>query len=290
MPRRLTRGAFLTAAALLLALPAPARPASAQKPSGSEAQAGAQKPSGSGAQTGAQDTEQAKAALHEMSAALTSARSLQFKVRSLIPMQVKGGDWVTLLGAATVTREGNDKLSVETGGDLFPFKLLYDGKTVTAFAPDKKIYAQQDAPGTIDAMLEQAAKRGQAAFVFADLVSADPYASMTRGLKSARVVGTSTVDGVETRHLAVHGQKLDWEVWIATSDRLPRLVTLTDIAEARKPTQTVQLSDWKVDPSLPADAFSFNAPADAMKVPFQSPEQRREMAAARRGPQPASGR
>jgi hypothetical protein len=274
MPRRRTPGAFVLAGALLLSRPAPALSASAEKPPGA-------------AHAGAEQTEQAKAALREMSTALASARTLKFKVRSLIPMQVAGGDWITLVGAASVMREGNDKLSVETSGDLFPFKLIFDGKTVTAFAPEKKVYAQKEAPSTIDAMLGQLARRSETAFVFGDLVSADPYASMTKGLKSARVVGTSTVDGVETQHVAVHGQKLDWEIWIGTNDRLPRLVTLTDVAQARKPTQTVQLSEWALDQAPASDAFSFKAPADAMKVPFQNPEQRREKAAARRGPPPA---
>jgi hypothetical protein len=282
MARCFAPGAFLITGALLLALPAHARAASAQKPS-----AAAQESSKAGAETPAQQTEAARAALREMSAALTAAKTLQFRIRNLIPMQVAGGDWITLVGEASVKREGQNRLSVESGGDLFPFKLLYDGKTVTAFAPDKNMYAQREAPGTIDAMLEQAASKGEAAFVFADLVVSDPYAAMTKGLKSAKVVGTSTLDGVETRHLAVHGQKVDWEIWIATTDHLPRLVTITDIAEARKPTQAVQLSGWAVDQAIPADAFSFNAPADVMQVPFRSPEQRK--ASARHGPA-ASGR
>jgi hypothetical protein len=284
---------LLLAGALSLALPAgptharsagakpAADPGAEPHPSG----ASGHQPSGATARTSAEATEEAKAALREMGTRLASATTLQFKVRSLIPMKGPGGEWITIVGQAGVMREGRDKLFVGTGGDLFAFDLIFDGKTVTAFSAAKKIYAQREAPGTIDAMLERAAKDGEAAFVFADLVSADPYAAMTRGLQSARVVGTSTVDGIETEHLAVHGQKLDWEIWIGTHDRLPRLVTLTDISEARKPTQTVQLSDWTLNQAIPPDAFSFNAPADAMKVPFHSPGQLK--AAARRGPQPA---
>lgn len=213
------------------------------------------------------------AALKEMSTALASAKTLRFKARSFVPMKDASGSWITLIGAASVMREGKDKLSVETGGDLFPFRFYFDGKTVTAFAPNEKLYAQKDAPGTIDQVLDQAAKRGEATFVFADLVSSDPYTTMTKGLQSATVVGTSTVDGVETQHLAVHGKKLDWEVWIGTKDRLPRMVTLTDLADARKPTQTVQLSEWALDQALPSDAFTFNAQAGATKVPFRDPRQ-----------------
>ncbi len=226
--------------------------------------------------------EQAMAALKEMSTTLSSAKTLRFKVRNLVPMKAASGAWITLVGGGSVMREGQDKLFVETSGDLYPFLFYFDGKTVTAFAPEAKVYAQKDAPGTIDAVLDRAAKNGETAFVFADLVSADPYAAMTKGLQSAVVVGTSTVDGVETQHLAVHGKAMDWEIWIGTKDRLPRLVTLTDIGDARKPTQTVQLSEWALDESLPADAFAFAKPADATQIPFRSPTQ--AMAAARRTP------
>jgi hypothetical protein len=215
--------------------------------------------------------EQAMAALKEMSDTLAGAKTMRFKIRNLVPLKASSGDWITLLGAATVMREGTNQLFVETGGDLFHFRLYYDGKTVTAFAPQEKIYAQKDAPGSIDETLTGAANRGEVAFVFADLVSSDPYAAMTKGLLSASVVGTSTVDGVETQHLAVHGKGVDWEIWIGTNDRLPRLVTITDIHDARKPTQTVQLSDWQLGGNLPADTFSFTAPEGATKVAFRNP-------------------
>jgi hypothetical protein len=222
-------------------------------------------------------------ALREMSTKLASAKTVRFEVRNLLPVKIGTGDWITLVGAGSVLRQGNDKLFVETGGDLYPFRLYYDGKSVTAFAPKDNLYARRDAPGTIDEVLDRAAKKGEVTFAFGDLVSADPYAAMTKGIQSATLVGTSTVDGVETQHLAVHGKAMDWEIWIGTKDRLPRLVTLTDVADARKPTHTMQLSGWALDESLPADTFSFEAPANAVEVPFRDP---RQMMAARR---PAGG-
>ncbi len=247
-----------------------------------EGQEKEQTPTGAAQAKAPAKEEQAMAALKEMGTTLSSAKTLRFKVRNLVPMKTASGTWITLVGGGSVMREGQDKLFVETSGDLYPFRFYFDGKTVTAFAPEDKVYAQRDAPGTIDTALERAAKNGETAFVFADLVSADPYAAMTKDLQSAVVVGTSTVDGVETQHLAVHGKAMDWEIWIGTRDRLPRMVTLTDIRDARKPTHTVLLSEWALDESLPPDTFSFAKPDDATQIPFRSPTQ--AMAAARRTP------
>lgn len=268
----LTRAA-LVAGALSFAFAAAPAPA---PPQGPEA-----RPSGAPAAKTPTTKEEALATLKEMSTTLSSAKTMRFKVQNLVPMKAPSGDWVTLSGGATVMRDGRNKLSAETSGDLFPFRLYFDGKTVTAFAAEKNMYAQQDSPGTIDDMLTRAAKRGELVFVFADLVSSDPYAAMTRGVQNAFVVGTSTIDGVETRHLLVHSKLVDWEIWIGTQDRLPRLVTITDTREARKPTQIVRLSDWALDASLPTDAFAFTAPTGATQVPFRDP--RKAMAAGRRG-------
>jgi hypothetical protein len=215
----------------------------------------------------------ATAALQEMSRTLASAPSLRFRVRSLRPMKLEDGRWITLVGDSTVSRQGKDRLRVDTGGDFFPFQLYYDGKTLTAYAPEKRVYAQDQAPGTIDDALARAEKRGEATFEFRDLLSSDPYKRMSQGLVNAMVVGTSTVDGAETQHLAVHGKKLDWEIWIGKTDHLPRMVTLTDLADARKPTQTALFTNWEVGGAIPADAFTFNAPTDASKVPFRDPRQ-----------------
>jgi hypothetical protein len=267
------RGVFLLAG-LSLALVA----------GGASARAASPAASGGAARPSADDTAQARAVLRETSTALREARTLRFEVRSLVPVRSPDGGWITLSGVAKVTRSGRDKLFVETGGDLYHYQLFFDGKAVTAFAPEAKAFARKPAPGTTDEMLQQAERNGEAAFLFADLVSADPYAAMTSGLVSAHVVGLSTLDGVETRHVAVHGQKLDWEIWIGTQDRLPRMVTLTDPSDAHRPTKVVRLSEWAVNQEIPADTFAFNAPADAIQIPFHKPEQLR--AAARRGATP----
>lgn len=256
---RSTRAALLAAAAAVL-LARPVR--------------GEDQASGGGGTGGSASSSPAEAALQQMSRTLASAPTMRFNVRTLRPVKLEDGRWITLVGGAAVTREGKDKLRVETSGDFYHFQLYFDGTTLTAYAPGDRIYAQEGAPETIDDVLARAESRGQAAFEFRDLISADPYSAMTRGLMSAVVVGTSTVEGVETQHIAVHASTMDWEIWIGTGDHLPRMVTITDLGDARKPTDTLLLSDWTVGGAIPAEAFTFVAPSDATRVPFRDPRQR----------------
>jgi hypothetical protein len=258
---------LVLAGALWAALPLEQARAAAQPPPGG---APAQPGGAAGAQATSRD-ERAIAPLKEMSKALSSAKTLRFKTRSLLPFKLASGEWVTLVGSASVMRQGKEKLFVETGGDLFHYRLYFDGKAVTAFAPKEKMYAEKPAPGTIDEMLQQAARRGEASFLFSDLLTSDPYTEMADGLEKATIVGTSVVDGVETQHVAVVAKDLDWEAWIGAKDRLPRMVTLTDKRDARKPTHTVMFSDWAVDAKLPADAFTFRPPTGSTRVPFRDP-------------------
>ena len=44
------------------------------------------------------------------------------------------------------------------------------------------------------------------------MLLADPYAAMTCGMRDAMFVGKTTLDGVETDHLAFKGKNLDWQV------------------------------------------------------------------------------
>jgi hypothetical protein len=105
--RRIPRTALFAAALVL----APALAAAAERARGQAATPG-------GPAKVQRTDEQAMAALREMSTTLAAARTLRFEVQSLLPIRIGGGDWITLVGAGSVLREGTDRLFIETGGDL----------------------------------------------------------------------------------------------------------------------------------------------------------------------------
>ena len=71
--------------------------------------------------------------------------------------------------------------------------------------------------------------------------------------------------------LAFSGAGVDWEIWIGTKDKLPRLMIVHYRGGERQPTFTATFSDWKLGAPIPAQTFNANIPKDAVKIEFKLP-------------------
>ncbi|MDM0108005.1 DUF2092 domain-containing protein [Variovorax sp. J22R24] len=214
--------------------------------------------------------ERALALLRGMSDTLAGAKTLSFKVRGIVPAPSPTGQFVSLLASSRVVMQRPDKLFVEARGDLFPSDSFYDGKSVTVVTADRKFYAQRDAAGgAIEALMQGLQPGSDATAPFLDLLVADPYAFLTKDLASAFWVGRTAIGGVRTEHLAFTAPGLDWEVWIGTADKLPRLMVVSYRSGERQPTFTVELSEWKLNAPIPAKTFSAAIPPGAAKLEFK---------------------
>ena len=210
--------------------------------------------------------------LKGMSDTLAKAQTMNFKVRSLIPFSTPSGQQISLFGTSRVAMQRPDKLFVETRGELFPHKLYFNGKTVTAIGIEKKFYTQQTtSASTIEALIEKEHPGSDALAPFVDLLVADPFARLTKDLSSALLVGQSTLDAVNTDHLAFSGGGVDWEIWIGTKDKLPRLMIVHYLGGERQPTFTATFSDWKLGAPIAASTFNAIIPKDAVKIEFKHP-------------------
>lgn len=213
---------------------------------------------------------QALTLLQGMSDTLGKAHTVSFKLRGLVPLAAPTGQYINLLASTRVVMQRPDKLFVEARGDLFPSDLYYNGKTVTAVGREKHFYAQRDAAAdTIDAVIAKRFPASTALASFADLIVADPYASLTKDLTTAFVVGQSTLAGVATDHLAFTAKGIDWEIWIGAKDKLPRLMVVSYRDSERQPTFTVEFSDWKLNAPVAAQTFNAVIPKDAVKIEFK---------------------
>jgi len=221
--------------------------------------------------------------LKKMSDTLSEAKTVSFQARSMVPVRTPDGVWINLYGTSRVVMQGPDKLFASTAGDFAPYDFYFDGKTITAFAPNKNLYAVKAAPATIDAMIEEAYQKEGRSFPYADILVSEPYTVLTKGVTRAYYVGQSTIrplagaGGVKTDHLVFSHEGVQWQIWIDTNDHLPRMVCATYLDSEGEPSYTVEFGDWKLNEPVGPKTFIFSNASQAAKVEFRNPFQGRRM-------------
>jgi hypothetical protein len=222
--------------------------------------------------------------LRAMSGALTGASSMSFTAVATYESPTSIGPPLAFSTTSEVLLQRPNKLRVITRGDAKPSEYYYDGKTLTAFAPSENLVAVTPAPPTIDAMLEGAFKNAAIYFPFADVLGTDPFKNITEGLTKAFYVGPSTsVGGTTTDMVAVASDELFMQIWIGADDKLPRRLRAMYRGDPLLLRHQVDLSNWKLDPVVAAEAFASVNAANAKRIPFAMPQPPATAARARAG-------
>ena len=214
----------------------------------------------------------ALAILKASSDRLAAAHTLAFTAVETYESPSRQGHPLVFVNKSEVTLQRPDKLRVITPGDGPASEFYYNGKTMTAFAPAENLIAVADAPPTIDAAMEAAYRLHGTYFPFDDLIVADPYKDMAEGLKLAYYIGQSHIVGDTTTDMVAYVDNgVFIEIWIGVEDKLPRLIHAVYLDDPAQLRHNLLLSDWKLDLSVPADAFAPANAAGAKHIPFAHP-------------------
>jgi len=204
---------------------------------------------------------------------LASARSMSFTAVVTYENPSRLGPPLAYTTSSEVTLQRPDKLRVITAGDGPASEFYYDGKTMTAFAPAENLLAVADAPPTIDAALKAAYDAAAIYFPFTDLVVADPYKEIGEGLILAFYIGQSrVVGGVTTDMIAYANSDVFVQAWIGVEDRLPRMVRAIYRADPSRLRNQLEITSWRLDPAVPADAFTPANTGSALRIAFARPD------------------
>jgi hypothetical protein len=204
---------------------------------------------------------------------LAGAKTMSFTAVVTYESPDRTGEPLAYMTLAQVAMQRPNKLKVITLGDGPRSDFYYDGTTVQAYEPAAKLLATVKAPDNIDDMLRAAYEYASIYFPFADVIVSDPYEVISDNLRVAFVVGKSmVVGGVPTDIVVLVGKYVHVQLWIGSDDKLPRMARAIFVGDPSHYRHTVQFSDWKIDPALPADTFAFTPPADAARVPFARPD------------------
>jgi hypothetical protein len=210
--------------------------------------------------------------LKATSAKLAAAKAMSFTATVGYEYPSKLGPPLVYTTRYDVLMQRPDKLRIISPGDGPVSEFYYDGKTMTAYAPVENLAAVAPAPPTVDGALAAAYKNAAIFYPFMDLVAADPYAALTNGAILAFYIGQSmSVGGVKTDVLAWANNDVFLQIWIGAEDKLPRRVRAMYAADPLALHHELELSNWQLDPVVPADAFASAKAQAAGKMAFAAP-------------------
>uniref|UniRef100_B8HV50 Periplasmic protein-like protein n=1 Tax=Cyanothece sp. (strain PCC 7425 / ATCC 29141) TaxID=395961 RepID=B8HV50_CYAP4 len=215
----------------------------------------------------------AMAILKAMGDRLAAARTLTFTSIATYESPSRLGPPLAYTTTSQVTLQRPDKLQVITPGDGSASEFYYNGKTMVAYAPVKNLVAIADAPPTIDAALKMAYQLAAIYFPFTDVVVANPYKDMVDGLRLAFYIGESKViDQTTTDMVAIANDRVFAQIWIGTTDKLPRMIRAVYKDDPLRLRHQVAFSNWQLDGTISADAFASSRANSATRIPFKSPD------------------
>jgi hypothetical protein len=158
-----------------------------------------------------------------------------------------------------------DKLRATRTGGYRDVEVVSDGKLVTVSDKDTKNYAQIEAAGTADQLIEVLREQHGVVAPGADLLLPNAFDVMMADVVEGAVIGKGVIDGVECDHLAFRNADTDWQIWIESGAKpIPRKYVITSKGIAEAPQYTLRIKEWKTD--VPADAFAFKPDQSAKKI------------------------
>jgi hypothetical protein len=149
-----------------------------------------------------------------------------------------------------------DKLRATRTGGYRDVEIVFDGKMLTVNNKDGKDYAQIEAAGTAEELIDVLREKHGVVAPGADLLLSNVFNVMMADVVEAVVIGKGVIDGVECDHLAFRNVETDWQIWIESGAKpIPRKYVITSKGIGEAPQYTLRIKDWKTD--VPADAFAF---------------------------------
>jgi hypothetical protein len=160
-----------------------------------------------------------------------------------------------------------DKIHVARTGGYADVELVSDGKTATLYGKNLGAYAQIEAPGSIDKLVDHLRDTYFMALPGADLLLSNVYTELMKDVVSAKHIGRGVIGGVECEHLAFRNPEVDWQLWVEVGAKpVPRKYVITSKAVTGAPQYTLRLDNWKTDTKPKPELFTFKPPAGTQKV------------------------
>lgn len=209
----------------------------------------------------------ARSLFKAMSDYMAAQTAISFDYDSTLEVVTREGQKLGLASSGAVTLARPDKLRATRTGGFADVEMVFDGATLTLVARNLNAYAQIEAPGSVDQLIDTLRDTYHRPLPAADLLLSNVNDALMPLVTDVKDLGSGVIGGVECDHLAFRTEEIDWQIWIAHGDQpYPCRFVVTSSKVAGAPQYTIDVSDWKAGSDVAAADFAFAPPADAAKV------------------------
>ena len=188
----------------------------------------------------------AKSILKAMADYVSSQKTIELTFDSDIEVITPQLEKIQFTNSGEVLLSRPDKLRAHRVGGYADVSLFFDGKTASVYGRNINAYAQFDAPGNVDQLIEALRAGHGVALPGADLLLSQPYDVLVAGVMEAKHIGRGVIDGVECEHLAFRNFDTDWQLWVEVGDKpIPRKLVITSKTLNSAPQYTFRVKSWK---------------------------------------------
>jgi len=213
------------------------------------------------------DEANAKQLLKAMSDYMAQQKAISFEFDSTLEVVTKDNQKLGLASSGRLTLNRPDKLHATRKGGFANVEMTFDGKTVTLLGKNANAYAQVEAPGTIDQLVDVLRDKYGRPIPAGDLLMSDAYSQLMAEVTDTKDLGSGVIDGVECDHLAFRTEQADWQIWIAQGSRpYPCRYTITSTKVPGGPQYSVDVHSWSTGADVVTDSFKLQIPANAKKM------------------------
>ena len=148
-------------------------------------------------------------------------------------------------------------------------RMYVNDGTFTVFDEDVNVYAQASAPGSLNDVFDRLHADFGINSPGGELFSGNAYELLVKNASKVIYVGVSNVNGTACHHIAGVLENMDWQLWVQ-KDGDPQLCkyVVTDRDVPLAPQFSITFTKWAANADISAEAFEFQAPADAETIEF----------------------
>ena len=133
---------------------------------------------------------------------MAAQQAITFNYDSNLEVVSSDNQKVGLASSGKITLNRPDKIHGTRTGGFADIEFAFDGKTLTFFGKNASAYAQVDAPGTIDQLIDVLRDKYHRPVPGADLLLSNIYGQLEPEVKNTKDLGAGVIGGVECDHLA----------------------------------------------------------------------------------------